>query len=322
MKVVFHHEHPLPVLKYGGIERIIYWHMIELVRQGHQVTLIGHADSKVIEHGIELIPIDMQNKNDWENLIPTDTSIVHLFYNHKVAKFPTINTIQGNGKVGETFKLNTVFVSKKHAENHSSDQFIYNGLDLNEYLFIEREKSWNQFVFLAKASWSVKNLKHTVAACRACNKHLNIVGGRWIGISRYIHSLGMLGGQEKLDAIYKSDALIFPVRWHEPFGIAIIEAMALGLPVIGSPYGSLPEIIRPEVGFIVNNLDELKSVLRNPSRTFSAKEIRKYIEENFTIKIHTEKYIEKYKIVLSGKTLNQNTPKFLSPVRAETLLPF
>ncbi len=35
MKIVFHHEHVLPVIKYGGIERIIYWHMLELVKQGH-----------------------------------------------------------------------------------------------------------------------------------------------------------------------------------------------------------------------------------------------------------------------------------------------
>lgn len=322
MKVVFHHEHPLPVIKYGGIERIIYWHMIELVRQGHQVTLIGHPESKVTEHGIDLIPIDMQNKGDWEKLIPADTSIVHLFYNHKVGKFPTINTIQGNGKVGEVFNINSVFVSKKHAENHSSNQFIYNGLDLSEYPFIEKEKSWNQFLFLAKASWSVKNLKHAVAACRACNKHLNIVGGRWIGISRFIHSMGMLGGKEKLDAIDKCDALIFPVRWHEPFGIAIIEAMALGLPVIGSPYGSLPEIINSDVGIIVNNLDELKNVLRHPPRNFSAKKIRKYIESNFTIAIHTEKYLDKYNTILSGQTLNEKAPRFLSAVRAETLQAF
>lgn len=322
MKIVFHHPHPLPVIAYGGIERIIFWHMVELVRTGHQVTLIGHPDSKVTEHGIELIPHTDQTIS-FEKLIPADTDIIHLFYNHKCdTKIPTINTIQGNGKIGENFILNSVFVSKKHANNHASDVFIYNGLDLAEYPFVETKKEWNRFLFLAKASWRVKNLKHTVEACRATNKHLEIVGGRWIGLSRFIHSHGIIGGSKKMQLIEKSDALIFPVRWHEPFGIAIIEAMAYGLPVIASPYGSLPEIITPEVGFIVNNLSELKEVLRNPPKKFSPMTIRKYIEENFSIAKHTREYLALYQKIIEGKTLNSSGPHYNLSERAENLLPF
>lgn len=322
MKIVFHHPHPLPVIRYGGIERIIYWHMIELSRRGHQVVLIGHKDSKVKEFGIELIPLSEQNKNSWEALIPDDTSIVHLFYNNAVKLFPTIVTMQGNGKHGEYFHINTVFVSKKHAENHQSNQFIYNGIDLNEYPFSPKEISWNKFAFLAKASWSVKNLKHTVWATRKASKHLNIIGGRWIGLSRYIHSLGMLGGEEKLQALKECDALIFPVRWHEPFGIAIIEAMAMGLPVIGSPYGSLLELITESTGFIVHNKEELLEKLKSKPQHFDSKKIRLYVEENFSIQKHTELYLNKYHEILSGKTLNASEPTYGLSQKAEDLLPF
>lgn len=322
MKIVFHHEHPLPVIKYGGIERIIYWHMLELVRKGHQVILIGHKDSDVVRHGIELIPIDQATRIEWRNLIPKDTDLVHLFYNDDVPNFPTINTVQGNGKPGEKFHINTVFVSKKHAENHDSKRYIYNALDLSEYPFSSKELKWDRFLFLAKASWRVKNLKQIASACRKTNKHLNVVGGRWLGLSRYIHSLGMLGGAEKLKAINESDCLIFTVRWHEPFGIAVIEAMAQGLPAIGSPYGSLPELITDEVGFIVKNYDELVSVLKNPPKKFDSVKIRKYIEDNFNMSLHTDRYIEVYKEVLSGKKLNDKNPVALFTTRAEDLLPF
>ena len=54
MKVVFFHNVKLPVLKYGGIERILYWHMVELVKQGHKVVYIGHPESQVQDKGIEL----------------------------------------------------------------------------------------------------------------------------------------------------------------------------------------------------------------------------------------------------------------------------
>ena len=322
MKIVFHHPHPLPVIAYGGIERIIFWHMLELVRTGHQVVLIGHPDSKVLEHGIELIPHKNMDEG-FEKLIPPQTDIVHLFYNHKCnSDIPTINTIQGNGKIGENFIANSVFVSKRHALNHGAEAFIYNGLNLNEYPFIPTQKGWEDFLFLAKASWRVKNLKHTVSACRAANKHLEVIGGRWFGLSRYIHSHGIIGGENKMNIMQKCDALIFPVRWHEPFGIAIIEAMAYGLPVIGSPYGSLPEIITDNVGIIVQNKKELINVLKNPPRNFNSSHIRKYIEDNFSIAKHTAEYLALYKIIIGCKTLNPKIPSYQLSDRAENLLPF
>ena len=322
MKIVFHHPHPLPVIAYGGIERIIFWHMLELVRTGHQVVLIGHPDSKVLEHDIELIPHKNMDEG-FEKLIPPQTDIVHLFYNHKCnSDIPTINTIQGNGKIGENFIANSVFVSKRHALNHGAEAFIYNGLNLNEYPFIPTQKGWEDFLFLAKASWRVKNLKHTVSACRAANKHLEVIGGRWFGLSRYIHSHGIIGGENKMNIMQKCDALIFPVRWHEPFGIAIIEAMAYGLPVIGSPYGSLPEIITDNVGIIVQNKKELINVLKNPPRNFNSSHIRKYIEDNFSIAKHTAEYLALYKIIIGGKTLNPKIPSYQLSDRAENLLPF
>jgi glycosyltransferase involved in cell wall biosynthesis len=321
MKIVFQHHGVLPVLKYGGIERIIFWHMKELARMGHQVVLIGHADSDVKKFGIELIPTVLGE--DWSPLVPADADIIHLFYNHTFeGKIPTINTIQGNGKVGEAFTKNTVFVSKKHAAIHGSDQFIYNALDLEEYPIEYSEKKWNNFLFLAKASWRVKNLAHAVKACRAASKHLHIAGGKWWGLSRYIHSFGMVGGDEKLSIIRTCDALLFPVRWHEPFGIAIIEAMALGIPVIGSPYGSLPELITPETGFIVKNYQELLDKLKNPGKNFSQKIIRQYIEDHFAINKHSKNYLVLYEKIIKGETLNQTTPTYQPLVRAEELLPF
>ena len=321
MKVVFQHDGILPVLKYGGIERIIFWHMKELIKQGHQVVLIGNPDSRVKEHGIELIP--SVAGVEWCSLVPKDTDIIHLFYNFKFPGIiPTINTIQGNGKIGELFIKNTVFVSKKHAAIHGSNQFIYNALDLEEYPFEIAKKDWNNFLFLAKASWLVKNLTHAVKACRNSNKHLHIAGGKWWGLSRFIHSFGMVGGDEKLSIIRSCDALIFPVRWHEPFGIAIIEAMSQGLPVIGSPYGSLPELITPETGFIVKNHQELMQIIKNPEKSFDSKIIRKYVEENFCIKKHAESYLGLYEKVIKAIELNQVEPTYQLSVRAEELLPF
>jgi glycosyltransferase involved in cell wall biosynthesis len=52
-------------------------------------------------------------------------------------------------------------------------------------------------------------------------------------------------------------ALLFPINWPEPFGLAMIEAMSCGTPVIAWRHGSVPEIIDPGVtGFIVDSIDQ------------------------------------------------------------------
>lgn len=324
MKIVFFHSGILPVHGYGGIERILFWHMCELARLGHKIVLIGHKDSRVTEYGIELIPIK-GNLSEWIELIPKNADIIHLSFNFKVpGDIPTITTVHGNGQIGEIFNKNSVFVSKKHAEIHGSEMYVHNALDFKEYPFEPKSKrEWNNFLFLAKASWRVKNLAHAVSACRNNNKHLAVAGGRWWGFSRYIHNHGIVGGEEKMRLIRASDALLFPVRWHEPFGIAVIEAMSQGLPVIGSPYGSLPELINQEVGFIANNHQELEKLLsENHSAQFQPEVIRNYVENSFNINKHALSYLELYKKVISGETLNPVSPTYQMGERAENLLPF
>jgi glycosyltransferase involved in cell wall biosynthesis len=327
MKIVFQHATPLPVSGYGGIERILFWHMKELARLGHSVVLIGNSQSKVIEYGIELIVCDDGDPKVWQSLVPADADIIHLSYNYKVpGPVPTIATVHGNGQLGEVFIKNSVFVSRKHAEIHGSDQYVYNALDLSEYpytpLKTSSEKKWGNFLFLAKASWRVKNLEQTVKACRENKKHLQIIGGKWWGLSRFIHNHGIVGGPKKLVLIKECDALIFPVRWHEPFGIAVIEAMSQGLSVIGSPYGSLPELINSETGFIVNNFSELREKISGNHNQFNPDTIRKYVETNFAINTHAEKYLALYEKVMKGNELNHKEPTLNLGQRAEELLPF
>lgn len=50
--------------------------------------------------------------------------------------------------------------------------------------------------------------------------------------------------------------VVFPSRWHEPFGLVSLEAMSRGRAVIASNVGALPEVVEDEVtGLIVDVLD-------------------------------------------------------------------
>jgi glycosyltransferase involved in cell wall biosynthesis len=308
MKVVFEHSGVLPVKKYGGIERILFWHMVELVKRGHEVVLFGHEDSKVEEFGIELIP----KCSDWVKKIPSDTDIIHLTYNFvPKSEVPTLVNIQGNGQIGEEFPLNTVFVSKRHAENHGSSSYIYNAIDLDEYPYQKLEtKSIEKLMFLAKGSWSVKNLKDCVSLAKKTKKHLHIAGGKTLLPSRYVTSYGMVGGEEKLAIFQKCDALLFPVRWHEPFGIAIIEAMAMGLPVFGTTFGSLPELINENVGLTFKSRTEMFEYFSGKVKAFDSEIIRDYVEQNFSIGRLTDDYLKAYSRIIAGEKLNDSSPQW------------
>ena len=51
--------------------------------------------------------------------------------------------------------------------------------------------------------------------------------------------------------------LLFPIDWPEPFGLALIEAMACGTPAVAFRRGSVPEVIDDNVtGLIVDDVDE------------------------------------------------------------------
>ncbi len=65
-------------------------------------------------------------------------------------------------------------------------------------------------------------------------------------------------GKDKAELLAKARAMVFPIQWPEPFGIAMIEAMMSGTPVIAPPHGAVPEIVEPGVtGWIASDVDEM-----------------------------------------------------------------
>lgn len=324
MKIVFYHHTPLPVKTYGGTERILFWHMKQLAKLGHEVILLGHPESSVEEFGIKLVKLSNDILRDgWQKLIPLDADIIHLQFNLDLNhKIPQINTVHGNGQPGEVFYKNSVFVSRAHANLHGSECFVYNALDFDEYPIPQNiNKGSSQILFLAKASWSVKNLKHSKEVAIKNKKHLHIAGGRSFSFSRYIHNYGQIGGDEKLELIRKCDALIFPVRWPEPFGIALVEAMSQGLPVFGSHYGSLPEVIG-EAGIICQNKEELNRAVGEFKFPLTSKQIIEYAHSKFSIKNYTNSYLDLYSRVINKESLNKFAPQYKNLIKAEELLPY
>ena len=59
--------------------------------------------------------------------------------------------------------------------------------------------------------------------------------------------VGALGRDEASELLRGAAALLNPIAWEEPFGLVMIEALAAGTPVLTSPVGAAPEIVRDGV---------------------------------------------------------------------------
>lgn len=72
-----------------------------------------------------------------------------------------------------------------------------------------------------------------------------------------IEYLGEIGDDRKAEFLGNATALLFPIDWPEPFGLVVIEAMALGTPAIVWNEGAMPEIVdQGASGFVVDSIDE------------------------------------------------------------------
>jgi glycosyltransferase involved in cell wall biosynthesis len=326
MHIVLYHDALIPPPRYGGTERIVYWLAKALAEIGHQVTLIAKEKSHV--PGVELIPLAKGDASSWEKRIPESADVLHLWATPQtLPKKPFLVTIEGNGQPLEKFHNNTVFVSRKHAELHGSTHFVYNGIDPSEYPCDEKRE--NYLVFLAKASWKVKNLEGAIEVARQANLPLKVIGSKnWpFQIQRLfsnpwskVQYLGMLGDSDKRKILRKARALLFPVRWHEPFGIAITEALASGCAVYGTPYGSLPEIVTPEVGFLSNQAGELADAIHR--QVISPQIYRNRVHQGFTHLQMAQTYLDFYQKILAQGSLESRVhpPQWKEPRPAQALL--
>jgi glycosyltransferase involved in cell wall biosynthesis len=73
-----------------------------------------------------------------------------------------------------------------------------------------------------------------------------------------VEYIGEADSQRKRDLYQRARALLMPIRWAEPFGLVMVEALACGTPVIAFPEGSAPEVVEDGVtGFVVDDEHEM-----------------------------------------------------------------
>ena len=116
-----------------------------------------------------------------------------------------------------------------------------------------------------------------------------------------ISFVGFMNGESKSEFFGKSQCLLFPIQWEEPFGMVMIEAMACGTPVIAYNRGSVSEIVKDGVtGFIVEPERGIAGLVEAIHRIgeIDRAACRRHVEEHFTIEKMVEGYERVYRKVL------------------------
>lgn len=324
LKILILFDKVVPVANYGGIQRVVWWLGKELAKEGHRVVfLVGKGSYSPFAKVIFFDP-----EKSISEQIPDDVDIVHSYIPiDEDLKKPYLVHMESNTQQSE-YNINTVFVSRSHAERHHAECFVYNGLDPEDYGKPDFTKKKDYLHFLGKAAWGVKNIKGTIDIAKRSHKHLHVLGGSRINfhmgfrltLDPRIHFHGMIGGEKKNKIINDSVGLVFPVVWHEPFGIAITESMYFGCPVFGTPYGSLPEIVDQNSGFLSAKSSELIKMIEE-AKSFNPKQIHERVIDIFSVKQMTAAFLKLYEKVLNGETLNKSKP-FFEKNSEQKFLPF
>ncbi|MHB1547998.1 MAG: glycosyltransferase family 4 protein [Acidimicrobiales bacterium] len=108
--------------------------------------------------------------------------------------------------------------------------------------------------------------------------------------------LGEVPHERKLELLAGATGLLFPIRWNEPFGMVMIEAMACGTPVIAFREGAAPEVVDDgQTGFLCD--DEAGMVdaigrLGSISRLTCRQAVEGYFSAERMVSEHIELYEE------------------------------
>lgn len=94
-------------------------------------------------------------------------------------------------------------------------------------------------------------------------------------------------------------ALLFPIKWPEPFGLVMIEAMACGTPVIAYRSGSVPEVVEDGVtGFIVEGEEQAIEAVKEVAR-LDRRKVRMRFEERFIASRMAREYESQYRRLIA-----------------------
>jgi glycosyltransferase involved in cell wall biosynthesis len=113
---------------------------------------------------------------------------------------------------------------------------------------------------------------------------------------------GEVGGDEKERLFASARALLMPIRWNEPFGMVMVEALACGTPVIAFPEGAASEIVQHELnGYLVDDEESMAAAIADLDKIDPAA-CRESVATRFSPEIVADGYLRIYRRALGPRS--------------------
>ena len=174
------------------------------------------------------------------------------------------------------------------------------GVDLSVFTQRTGAPQDGSVVFVGDFRTGLKGINYLREAVRMIPQAtLHVVGrGAPVESPRTVYH-GQLRGRKLVARIQDSQVLVLPSDWPEAFGMVLLEAMACGVPVIGTSIGGIPEIIRDhEDGLLVPPgdaralADAISYIINNPDKAeeFADRAYKKVVAA-YCWEVNTKKYV-------------------------------
>jgi glycosyltransferase involved in cell wall biosynthesis len=332
----------VPPKLYGGTERVVAYLTDALVDLGHEVTLFASGDSLTkaklapmwpralrLDPNVKdcFVPLFMQLETVGRRAHEFDVIHSHLdYFGYPLLRrldTPSITTLHGRLDLPELPALYGVYgdipvVSISDSQRVPLPQANYvstvlhglpqdllgKGVGGGGYLaFLGRispEKAPDAAIRIAARAGM--RLKIAAKVDRVDAEYFKTTVEPLLSLGE-VEFVGEIGEDQKEEFLGNAAGLLFPIAWHEPFGLVMIEAMACGTPVIAFENGSVPEVLENGVtGFIVRNEQQAVEAVGQLA-ALDRDRIRAEFERRFTAHQMAQNYLKLYSRLTKGQFL-------------------
>jgi glycosyltransferase involved in cell wall biosynthesis len=335
---------PIPAPAYGGTETVVDTLARGLHNAGHDVLLVCHPGSTCPVSRASVVPavdavrmgrasIELEHAIGAYELVK-DYDVVHdhtlagPVYAARFADLPVVAT----NHMPFTRTMSAIFgaavphvgliaISQSHAA--STDLpiagVVHHGVDLNDFPIGDGEGG---YAAVLSRMTPEKGVHRAIAIARKAGVQLRIAAKMHEPHEREYFDefvrphlgpdviyLGELGAADKRELLGGAMALLNPIGWPEPFGMAMVEALACGTPVVGCPQGAAPEIVIDGVtGFLSDDDDELAAALRAVHRIDRAV-CRQRVAEHFSAESMVAGHLQVYEQQRAATALRAATAR-------------
>jgi glycosyltransferase involved in cell wall biosynthesis len=330
----------VPPRRYGGTERVVSYLTEELVKRGHEVTLFAAAGSETDAELIPAVNHPLRDAHILDATPFTVAEVAKVYkmankfdiiHNHAWQDYltfasashsttPTVTTLHNpffteTRRVFDEYKhLNFISISNNQRKSNRKLNYlgtVYNGIPAEKFPF---RKNHSEYLLHVGRISLQKGTHIAIDIATALKKELIIAAkldpwevsyfNQYIAprlSNGHVHWVGEVDSNERNELMSKALCLLAPITWREPFGLAMIESMACGSPVIAYKRGSVPEIVEHgKTGFVVENERQMVRAVRKVG-SIDRKVCREYIKKKFNVKQMVTGYEKIYQNILENQ---------------------